>query len=373
MANTPAQSASSIYAFKRCPILYHYRHDLRLRPIEESERLRIGTHWHKCLEILCNPEVKTSRPLLDYLQKAYASRPDYIDENSWVLEAVILYTSALAWRQGWTNVDIETVAVEVPFRREIYPGYIRRGRIDRIIRRDDRLLLSEYKSTSSPIDPGSDYWAKLRLDSQPTLYLIEARHAQLAGELEQYGISASDPLISGVLYDVWRKPTIRPKKLTQAESKKFVDSGLYFCQEFQLANCLTKPNEAMPTGQQFTDGPHYIVDDEQAEITPGKKEGTFAIRETPKMFGARLQADMRDNFEHYFARKEIVRTNWELAQADEEYTKLARLVDITRRRDLWFRNEQQCDLFGKCEFYQLCMHGIDVESEVPAGFKRVGE
>jgi len=202
------------------------------------------------------------------------------------------------------------------------------------------------------------YWNRLTLDSQITLYLIEARHAQLAGELEAYGISASDPLISGVLYDVWKKPLIRPKKLTQAESKKFVDTGEYMNEHFNVDG---------------SKGPcSFEVNNVDAEVTPGSKEGTFAIRETPEMFGARLLADITTDPSGFFARKEIPRTDAELQEKDQEYTNMARLINICQQRNLWFHNEHNCDSKYRCEYVPICLYGADIsDGKTPDGFKRL--
>lgn len=349
------QSATSIADYKLCSMLYYLRHVLRLRPIEEPESLRQGTNWHKCLEILTEP--RCGGPvMIAHLNEAYADCPPSISLTEWEIERTILLYSALGWAWYWQNDGLETIAREVKFNRQINNAYSRRGKIDRILRKDGRLLLGEYKSTSKPIDSDAFYWKRLKLDSQLTLYLIEARHAQLAGQLEEHGISASDPLISGVLYDVWRKPTIRPRKLTQAESKKFVADGEYFGEKFDVIN----------KEEQFR---CIQINGIEAEVTPGKKAGTFAIRETPEMFGARLLADIRENPGKHFARKEIARTDPELAQADREYYNIARLTNIAARQGLWFKNEHQCDALWRCPFHPICFYNLDVSNgQVPDGF-----
>ena len=350
------QSATSISDYKLCPTLYYLRHVLRLRPIEAPDAARQGTNWHRCLEILTEPGGGRDA-MIAHMNQAYATCPPSVNLTEWEIERTTLLYSALGWAWHWQNDEIETVAREVHFDRQVNSVYRRRGKIDRILRQNGQLLLGEYKSTGKPIDPDAFYWKRLKLDSQLTLYLIEARHAQLAGQLEQYGISASDPLISGVLYDVWHKPTIRLKKLTQAESKKFVENGEYFDEKFTV---IQLPNAA----------PVFFINDIQAEVTPGKKEGTIAIRETPEMFGARLLADIKENPEKYFARKEIARTDQELAVADTEFYNLARLADIATRRHLWFKNEHQCDALWRCPFHSICFYNLDVSNgQVPDGFR----
>ena len=350
------QSATSISDFKSCLMLYYLRHVLRLRPIEVAESLRQGTNWHKCLEILTEPEGGRDA-MIAHLNQVYETCPPSIELVDWEVERTILLYSAIGWQWYWQDDQVETIAREVHFERQLNSTYSRRGMIDRIIRRNGQLMLGEYKSTTKAIDPGSFYWDRLTLDSQLTLYLIEARHAQLAGELHQFGISATDPLITGMLYDVWHKPTIRPKKLTQAESKKFVKVGEYYGETFEVV-----ANDE--SGQTIS------VNDIKAEVTPGKKEGTYAIRETPEMFGARLLADIQEHPEKHFARKEIARTDQQLARFDVEFSNIARLAKIAVKRNLWFVNEYQCDAAYRCSFTPICCYNLDVSNgNVPEGFR----
>lgn len=399
------QSATSIADFKKCPTLFFIRHILRLRPVETPEAARQGTNWHKCLEILtmkpggpceCTPpdpncplcEGASVLPddlrlaLVRYMNKAYATCPPSIDLVKWETERTVLLYSAIGWQWHWQDETIETVAREVAFNRHINTMYQRRGRIDRIIRRHGGLSLGEYKSTSKTIDSGSPYWDRLNKDSQLTLYLIEARHAQLAGELEQYGISASDPLISGMLYDVWHKPTTKPKKLTQADTKKFMAparenpetkvEGEYFGEKFSLI--------WTDMGMTGLGAQYLFVNDVQAIPSWGKPPKPtkknpdpvppIVIRETPEMFGARLLADIQEQPEKYFARKDIARTDLELGQFDKEFYNIARVADFMTRQDLWFIDESQCAATYRCSCYPICHGGLDITNgNVPEGFK----
>lgn len=363
-----SQSATSINDFKHCPMLYNLRHVLRLRPIEDATTLRMGSRWHECLEVLEAPGEDRREALIAHLNKAYETCPPSVDSTDWEIERIILLYSAIGWQWHWADDQIETIACEVPFDRQVNSVYRRRGKIDAIIKRFG-LSLRETKSTSKPIDPGSYLWSHLKLDTQVTLYIIEARHAQLSGKLEKYGIKPDDPLISGVLYDVWHKPTIRPKKLSMAETKKFLESGVYYAEEFSV--------------EKHADGviedTFYEVNGVAAETVWGKPpkatkknpdpETPFTIRETPEMFGARLLADILENPEKHFARKDISRTDAELRTLDAEYYGLARLADFAARQGLFFRNEHHCNATYRCKFSPICHFDLDVsDGKVPDGF-----
>lgn len=395
------QSATSITDFKLCPTLYFLRHVLRLRPIEDAESLRMGTNWHKCLEILtlepdntcdCVTEGDTCYATKDcpvcegngvvpddlrmvlarHMNQAYESCPPSVELTDWEVERTVLFYSAIGWQWHWQNDRVETIAREIPFDRQVNNVYRRRGIIDRIIRRNALMSLGEYKSTSKPIDSGSLYWDRLKLDSQVTLYLIEVQHAQLAGNLEAFGVSASDPLISGMLYDVWHKPTIRPKKLTQADSKKFVASGEYFGEEFEVEPGIICQSDGGFGGFEINGKTAEVI--LGAEPKPTKKNPDparpFAIRETPEMFGARLLADIREQPEKHFARRDIARTDGELSRASEEFYSLARVAHIMTKQNLWFLNENHCSATYQCAFHPICYHNLNVtDGNVPDGFR----
>lgn len=369
-----AQHASTIRSFKLCPMLYRLQRVLCLQPVEETSALRMGTNWHKCLEILTEP-AGGSDALIAHLDQAYENRPPSVESVDWEVERTVLLYSALGWRWYWQGDRVKTVAREVLFKRKVRPGYMREGRIDRLIRgeepfQNDIYMIGEYKSTGKPIDSGSAYWDTLNMDTQITLYIIEARHAQLAGELGEYGISPDDPLISGVLYDVWHKPSIRPKKLSQADTEKFIADGEYYDEEFEVV-AITNTSV----------GTTVRVNGQFVEVTFGKPpkptkknpnlKTPFSIRETPEMFGARLLADIKENPENHFVRKEISRTDAELARFDEEFYRIARVANIMEKQNLWYVNEHQCHATYRCPYSQICQHNLNVENgNIPEGFQR---
>lgn len=367
-----SQHASTIRSFKLCPMLYRLQRVLCLAPVEETPALRMGTNWHKCLEILrSDSQNAVEDDLIAHLDQAYEDRPPSVELADWETERMILLYSALGWLWYWQDDEVETIACEVPFKREVRLGYVRQGRIDRLIRRNELVQVGEYKSTSKPIDSASTYWDTLNLDTQITLYIIEARHAQLAGELVEYGIPPDDPLISGVLYDVWHKPKIKSKKLSQADTKKFMADGEYYGEGF--TRNLSKATDANEIA--------VSVNEVLSEITYGKPpkptkknpepETPFSIRETPEMFGARLLDDIKKNPENHFARKEISRTDAELKRFDEEYYKIARVANLMEKQNLWYVNEHQCHATYRCPYSQICQHNLDVENgNIPDGFKR---
>ena len=234
------------------------------------------------------------------LDRAYKNVPDYKTAEEWEVEKIILLYSLSAYTWYYAPQEqYEVVQNEYqfemplmnPVNQKAVPNVIIHGRIDKILKNSSgHYLVEEHKSTSKPIDSDSIYWKHLGLTNQSNIYSQALRNITIEGLNAQMWCG-------GILYDVWHKPTIRPKKLTQADSKKFVETGEYCGQKF---------------GIKIEEGP-LLLDDEKrgclvnhtlTQIEPGKKEGTFTIKETPEMFGARLLQDISERPEFYFARKE---------------------------------------------------------------------
>ena len=151
-----------------------------------------------------------------------------------------------------------------------------RGKIDKTIENKNKAeYIMEHKTTTSSVDPDSTYWNRLNLDTQTLLYPFACRTAHME--------------ISGVIYDVMHKPGINPKKLTQAESKQFVEDGVYCGQKFEITE--ERDIESLP--EYNVEHPDKLSEEERnvkaplicvrvndtlAEVEPGKKEGTFAIK-----------------------------------------------------------------------------------------------
>ena len=388
-------SASFIASFKACPYRCYLKYVLGIIPIEDTDALRTGTNWHRILEImgmkpetvcyecankgkknpqcpLCEGTDILPKNMMDavvrQLNQSYDTVPLSKTRDDWLAERAILLYSIAGYNWHYADDPFEVVAEEIQFSLPVrspktgraLPRVTLDGKIDKIVRSPNGIYyIDEHKSTSKPIDPDSLYWKHLRLDTQTRLYTYAAQELQLAGELEQYGIKPSDPLICNVRYDAWHKPQIRPKKLTQADSKKFLETGEYLGDKFEI-------------GGQKNEGNHiYImVNNYPAEQFPGAKEGTIAIKETPEMYGTRLLADISERPEVYFYKKEIARTVDDIKKFQQEIFNIYHTIKFIERNNAWWPVEQQCEATFRCSYIDLCYNNAVVEGDhPPEGFK----
>jgi hypothetical protein len=310
------------------------------------------------------PEEHLARAI-EEATEVYQTVPDWADPTDWAVEREVIANAlaGYAWLYPAGMSEYETVATELEFELPLRnpetghstPNFVRVGKIDRIIRSKatGAILIQENKTTGRPIDSGSSYWDRLRKDTQSKFYIQAAR--DLAGD----GIRSDLLGVSGLLHDVFHKPTIRPSKLTQAESNEFVRTGDYCGQHFDVG--LTESEVGtVPVG------------DEIAQMEVGKKLGHFSIRETPAMYGARLLQDITQRPEFYFARREIAFTDAELKSFEYQVWSLQKMMNEMERTGYWFENEQQCEATFKCPYCVLCYNNVDIyHGQTPPGFKRL--
>ena len=194
------------------------------------------------------------------------------------------------------------------------PGWQLAGKIDRIVELPDgRLALMERKTTSKDFAPGADYWTQLHMDQQLSIYVIAAR--------------ALGYDVSTVLYDVTRRPALRPLKATPEESRKYTKNGVLYANQRE--------------------------DDE-----------------TPEEFAARVGADIAARPEHYFARIEIARLEQDLAECQSELWIQQQTIRAMQRSGGWYRNPGSCFEPYACEYLTIC-RSSNLETVTPDGWTRI--
>jgi hypothetical protein len=303
MKSLPVLTNSHVSAWRSCPRLERLRYAEGYRPRATAGALSFGTAIHAALAIWL-----LSHDLLDALA---------------VLSAIVdLYERARAeamivgYHHRWGASPLSMLGVEQPFRAPLRNPDTGRasklwtvgGKLDGVVADEGaRVFLMEHKTSSEDISPGSDYWVRLRLDSQASTYLAGAR---------AIGIR---PL--GIIYDLLRKPDLEPRKATPVELRKYrkKDGGLY-------------------ENQRETD---ETVDEYRDRILD-------TIAEAP---------------EKYYQRAEVVRTEAEELEAARDLWEHAHAISEARKSGRSPRNPGACLSWGRsCEFVPICGGTEDLET-----------
>ena len=146
-----------------------------------------------------------------------------------------------------------------------------------------RVLVLEHKTTSEDCGPGSTFWKRLRLDGQASGYMVGAR--ALGYEPD------------GILYDVLRKPALRPY---EASAKR-------------------------------------------------------KAAETPEEYRDRCLADIAERPDYYYQRGTVVRLEDEERDAAFDLWQTAEQIRLSRNAERWPRNVDACMQYNRaCDYWSVC-------------------
>lgn len=308
-------------AHRRCPRELELRYGQRLDMIgDKPEALSVGTAWHRAFLAEAEHDgISREAPL-----SSYALIRREAPSALWAEKLSRLYAGH-AWR--WRDENLDEVETEKNFRIQVGPHEFE-GQIDGVLVDElGRRGMMERKTTSESLDAESQYWEKLRLDTQVGIY----------------GMALERPAF--IVYDVVRKPTINPKRIVKADQNR-------------LAADLKK-HGAANYFQEIIDG-----DDLADALATG--------RESVSMYGARLAADIGDRPEYYFQRRLISRTSRDYDDLEQDILEQADAIRWREQENSFPRNPDACNAFGRCAFFGLCSNGIhpDPDGPAPDGFVR---
>jgi len=310
---------SRLSTFRACPRRHFLRYEVGLVPEDEERALRIGTAYHaahEAMDLGRDPE-------------AAITALGTLDAHDAAMVAAML----VVHRQRWEGHALEVVATELQFELPLVnpdtgsatPVWRIAGKIDRIYRlADGRLCVQDYKTTTEDISPGSDYWLRLSLDQQMSIYVLAAR--ELGHDVQT------------ILYDVTTRPLHKPQRATPVEERKYTQRAS------KLADGTVRPVGSLHADQRETD-------------------------ETPEEFAARVATMMRRDPDRYFARHEIARLDRDLKETRGEIWSQQLAMREAQRSGRWYRNPGACVSPYRCQYLSICQT-FDGNG-VPSGFRKL--
>ena len=298
---------SRMACFRSCHRRHWIRYELGVRPEKVDLIRRVGSAFAAAVEAHSKDgDVETA------ITKG-------IEDPHELALVVSMFTGHL---NRWMNDPIEHVAAELEFDIPLVnpktgartPTFRLRGKIDRIVRlADGRLAVMEYKTTSRDFSPDADYWLRLHLDPQLSIYVLAAR--EIGYDIET------------ILYDVTRRPALRPLKATPEEKRKYKVGGALY------ANL--REND-----------------------------------ETPEEYAARLSTSIAEKPDYHFARIEIARLEQDLDDCRSEVWMQQLDIRAAQRSGYWYRDPGACFNPVSCDYLPICQNR-DLEEVTPSGFVRV--
>jgi len=321
--------------FNTCKRKDYLAYELGLRPDRTAKPLRIGSAVHLGLDYANQRqmgvdewETKTDQDIIQAVLDKYTEHTpenhEYMDDFRYEVATIAALLAGYFWR--WSAMPLDFVASEEKFDLPIInpdgnamTAMRSAGMMDARVMLVGRMALKETKTTSDDISPESDYWGTLRIDSQISDYYNAC-------------LDMGYP-IETVLYDVIKKPTIKPRSIPVLDAE-----GLK-----QVYDRTTGERVANKNGS-FKQS----VSDKETQYLETRKEN-------PSEFTSRILDDIYERPDFYYARKEIPRLQDDLDEARYEHWQVAKSILESRRHGRWPRNTGACKNFNtKCPYYELC-------------------
>jgi hypothetical protein len=285
--------------FASCHRAFKFCYEDLKRPINTSDALNFGTAMHSMLEAYWQGK----KPFVPNMEDGYTTNT--------------LLALFEGYQKKWQESDrmtYETIGTEIRFDAPLMnpetggtsKTFHLAGKIDALAKEKTtgKVVIVEHKTTGQDIGPGSDYWRKLPIDGQVSGYYC--------------GAQALDHEASTCLYDVIRKPTIKPYKATPEEKRKYNKDG---------------------------------------SLSKACREND----ETPDEWYERLSADIASRPDYYYARIEISRSDNDLLEYLFDMWAVSREIADAQRMNRWSRNPQACSVFGTCEYFGVCTGEQDID------------
>jgi len=292
-------SKTEIQTYRRCRREHYYGYELRMRPVEKSDALRVGSihdaaleTWWRTLDL-----AKVLGVIETKAQDAY--------------EAARLSALMVGYDARWKHEEIDVLAVQEPFYSSLskplefaegggIEGVRFGGVFDAVVRyrATGRVSLVESKSSKENITPGSWFWKRTMLDIQISHYLDAGK---------RFGATE-------LVYDVSRKPDLEPLKASKEIKYR-------------------------------KDGQPYA--------------NTRLADETPEEYGERCLKAIREDPESYYQRPTIVRLAEEAKEAERDL--LLTVASLVRDRGPRPRNPDACLRYGSaCPYYGVCTGSVEI-------------
>ncbi len=333
---------SSTGTFKTCRRKYFWAYVCGIRPEYDGRALRMGSAYHKALDVLrvrrsCDDAVEEAR-------SRYALCPDNFNQREWEIEreTVAALVNGYAWRWG---DSLTVLASEMKFQIRLRNPTTKApstlfdlaGVLDGIVIIDDsgRQAVLESKTTGEDISFDSDYWQRLQLDSQPTIYIHGAREKGFA--------------VDTVMWDATKKPTIKPTPVAVCD-----DLGAKIVLDCHGVRVKTNRGQWRQTNDTAKG---YVL--QQRDMTPDE-------------WSKRLTADISERPEYYFQRREIPRLDDDIEECRSELWEIQQTLRTAERENKWYKTVgfSTCP---HCSYFGLCSSKYNPCNPVPAGLIRVSD
>ncbi len=332
-------SASRMTCAMRCLRQHFYNCEIGLRKTTTGVALRLGSAWARAMEVRWEGA--------DYDGALVSAIPEWVDLDEYSCATVAALLAGYYDYYGPIE-EMGKMHPEQQFGYELGHGFTAEGKLDTLgTLADGRSGIIEGKTTRDSLRPDSDYWLRLSFNMQLYQYTLAARR-------EGWDIAV-------VLYDVTRKPSIKPKEVNNLDSE-----GRKIVLDQKGQRVFLKNGEPKQGGD--TKKGHSI----KSHV------------ESPDEFSDRLWRDTLARPDFYFVRREVPVIDEQLESFERQRLAIAKLILALRENERSFGSESWEDerdpeawprnvsreTCGFCQYKEFCLQNIQVtQQNIPAGFE----
>lgn len=331
---------SRMGAARACRRLHFLAYELGFRPVHEEEVLFFGTIMHKALEPWWKGWQLDDDTRLGVALAALAR----VDDLYLRAKAEVMMT---AYHFRWKDEPYDVISVEQTFRaplRNPATGATSHtwdlgGALDVLLldRRTNEKCFMEHKTSGEDIQPGSDYWKRLRMDTQVSVYFEGAR--------------ALGHDVTKCVYDILGKPAQKPSLVPVLD-----DDGVKIVLDAEGNRVRTKDGKKWRESASSADG--YML-----QTRP----------ETPEEYRARLTEVISADPNRFLVRGEVVRLEQEMIDAQTDTWQLGQELREARLQKRHPRNPDACVRvgLGTCPFFAVCSGEASLDD--PTRYHRIAD
>ena len=332
---------SRLATSRRCKREERIKYVLGYRPVVDAEELFFGSLIHLGLEAWWKG-VQAGLIPDEWLNRALAALKAVKADPFVMARAEVM---VMGYHARWESeaAYYEVLGVEERFECEVVnpdTGASSRtwrlgGKLDVRVRdrRDGQVKFVEHKTSAADISPGNNYWLRLRMDAQISVY--------------HDGCEALGTPAQSCIYDVLAKPQQRPSQVPLAD-----EHGNKIVLDAKGERVRTAQGKWRQTGDTVQG---YVL-----QTRP----------ETPDEYKKRLVDTICGEPDRYFGRAEVVRLEQEIIDSRADIWAQGRELADGHRLGRAHRNPEACSRNGKmCAFFDVCTGAASLDD--PRLFRKV--
>ena len=345
---------SRLRVFRRCKREHHYRYGLNMQPVRRSDAIRFGSLFHAALEAWW---LAVAAGDMYPLSRAMEVLALHVHESSGALSEFDLVKAEelmCGYDARWLPEarECEVLGVESEFSAPMVnpetgaPSRTYRvgGKLDNLIQVGPLKFLMEHKTTTLDISPGSEYWRRLQIDGQISMYFD--------------GSLALGHEVAGCIYDVAVRPSLKPYKATPLDKRKLTKGkGCKACGGSAGGARGVEPGDGFSRLELADDDTGECLDclgsgwKEAPRLPANQREHD----ETTGEFRERVRAAIVADPSRYFVRGEVARLDEEMDEHRWDTWHTAKNMRAVELSGCAVRNPDACvQITHTCDFFDVC-------------------